>query len=108
MSRRLISDMATDVRHANDDLFTDNQSFLDVSLGMLRSGVPDPVLADLRCGCGSAEIVALKPGQNAGDGLDQNPFTSDEVVSDPVHDIGWCARCHQAAFPALRREATNA
>lgn len=92
------------MRPANDDLFTDNAAFLDVSFGMLRSDAPDPRLADLRCGCGSSDIVALRPGMNSEDGLDRNPLTNVESsVPDSVPDVGWCAKCHALAFPALNK-----
>lgn len=59
-----------------------------------------PRLSDLRCACGSAEIVALRPGLE--------PVRSDLPLFDVLldrgaPDVGRCLPCLLAAFPVLQR-----
>ncbi len=64
-----------------------------------RAKPKTPSLADIRCGCGSSEIMAIKPGQ---DGERQGVidfFTRrDPLVSIPIADVAWCFGCWSRRF----------
>ncbi|HEY5306634.1 MAG TPA: hypothetical protein VIJ52_08230 [Pseudolabrys sp.] len=56
-------------------------------------------LASLRCTCGSPDIVALRPGQDAERRGAVDLFTRlDPIVETGAPDMCWCRACWTARF----------
>lgn len=69
-----------------------------------RADTPLPSLADLRCGCGSAAIMALRPGQDAVRRGAVDLFTRlDPLLVADVPDVAWCDGCWGRGLGLARR-----
>lgn len=74
-------------------------------------GVSIPSLAALRCGCGSSEVMALRPGQDAARRGAVDLFSRlDPLVDAGAPDAAWCMGCWTATFarPVLSAEVATA
>jgi hypothetical protein len=64
-----------------------------------RSDGPE-TLSDLRCQCGSGDIFALRPGQEAEYGVARDLLGDPDqrlppiLIRGPEPDTAWCRACH--------------